>query len=111
PFELAGIEVRDRRGALGEDGETASRDLGEATAHIEALRLAVDVDGQDARAQRRDEGRVTGENAEITLRARHHHLLDSSREALPLGRDQFEMEGRHVRFSGWRMASGEWQAS
>jgi hypothetical protein len=80
---------------LGEHGEGARGDLGETAADVEALRSAVAVDGQDAGADRRDEGRVVGENAKLTLGTRHDHLGDFAGEQLLLRRDQFEREGRH----------------
>ena len=56
---------------------------------------AVDGDGQDSRANRRDDRRMSGQHAEIALQAGNVNLIDFAGEGEFFGRNQIEVEGGH----------------
>src|SRR5882757_10242718 len=66
-------------------------------------------DGQDARTNRSDNRRMTGQHAEIAFHAGDVNLIDFAGEGEFFGRNQIEVEGGHGEpaSSEWRMASSE----
>ena len=56
---------------------------------------ATRADGQDARADRSYDRRMSGENAEIAFHAGDVNLIDFAGEGELFGRDEIEMEGGH----------------
>ena len=65
----------------------------ESAEHDDTRRTARRVHRDDARPQRRHRRCVPREHAEVTLGARHVHLIDLAGEEQLLGRDEFEMQG------------------
>ena len=68
---------------------------------------AASGDGQDTRADRGDDRRMSGEHAEIAFHAGNVNLIDLAGEGELFGRDEIEMEGSHGKpaSSEWRIAS------
>ena len=66
-------------------------------------------DGQDARADRGHDRRMSGEHAEIAFHAGNVNLIDLAGEGELFGGDEIEVEGGHGEpaNSEWRMASSE----
>jgi hypothetical protein len=95
-FDVAGqhrlVEVFNRVGQIGDDGEALLRDFGEAAKHDDLVRAAARVHRQDAGAQGRDDRRVTFQHAEVTLDTGDVDLLDFAREHELFRRHQFEMQ-------------------
>ena len=95
PSDHAAVDGLDSLRHVGEHGEAGGGDLGEAAEHDNLLRAVRAVHGEDARPQRGDRRRVTGQHAEIAFGAGHVHLLDLAREQELFRRDQIEMEIGH----------------
>src|SRR5262245_6902501 len=69
--------------------------LGDATAHDDLFLLAAREHDQDARPDRRDHRRMTGEHTEITFHTGNVDLIDLAGEGELFRRDEIEVEGSH----------------
>src|SRR5437773_2237022 len=74
--ELRPIDILYRGGDVGEHGEAILRHFRKAAEHDDLLVRATRVDGQDARADRSHDRRVSGEHAEIAFQAGNVNLID-----------------------------------
>jgi hypothetical protein len=72
-------------------------DLGEPAVDDHFERSALAMDRHDAGAQRRKQRRMSGEHAEVALEPGDIDLIDFAGEEKPLGRNEIEVEGGHVR--------------
>ena len=73
--ERHGIEALKRHGVVGEHGEAAGSDLGDAAADDDRLARAAAKDGEDPRPQRRHQWRMASENAHVALGAGQVDLI------------------------------------
>src|SRR5207302_4887031 len=107
--ELRAVDFVHRSGDVSKHGETVFRHLGKTAEHDDFLMRPAAGDGQDARADRRDDRRMSGEHAEIAFHAGNVNLIDLAGEGELFGRDEIEVEGSHgvPANSEWRMASSE----
>src|SRR4029077_8232335 len=93
--ERHGIEALERHGVVGEHGEAAGADLGDAAANDDRLARAAAKDGEDPRPQRRHQWRMAGENAHVALGAGQVDLIHVAGEQHALRGDEIEVKCGH----------------
>src|SRR5262249_2115035 len=80
-------------GAVRQDDHLVVADFGESTGDGETVLVTALTVGQLADPQRRQEGRVTSQNTEVTLAAGSNNLVDHVRHDQAHGRRDLELEG------------------
>src|ERR1700710_2196354 len=78
--KLRTVELGRRGGDVGEHGQALLRHFGKAAEHDDLLVRAAGGDGEDARADRGHDRRMSGQNAEIAFRAGDVNLIDFAGE-------------------------------
>ena len=84
--ELRAIEFIERGGDVSQNRQSIVRNLRETAEHDDLLLLAIGDDGEDARPDRRDDGSMAREHAEITLGAGNVDLIHLTGEGELFGR-------------------------
>ena len=97
---LLEVDLAGHVGRLGHDHDLVGPDLEEPADDGERLLRATLADAQLADAERRDERRVVGQDAELALRPGQLDRVDRVRVGQPLGRDDLELVRRAAASAG-----------